>query len=83
MPDDQTDFLRKYGSGDMAPDRKAKPAEPLFTPTEAAEMRRFMAEKADRLANEPYLGRPEKPPLHADPLVCEIAEMLLKSGVVG
>jgi hypothetical protein len=77
-PPDQTEYLRKYGAIDFAPARKAKPTEPLFTPAEREEMRQFEAAKAEREANAPYLGWAPKPPLHSDPLVCEVAEMLLR-----
>jgi len=78
IPPDQTDDLRKYGAIDFAPVRKARPCGRLFTDAEIEEMRRFEAEKLLAEANAVYLGRAPKPPLHPDPLVCEIAEMLLK-----
>lgn len=68
---DETAFLQKYGIADMSPDRKERPREPLITPAEWAEI-------DARKANAPYLGWPIKTPLHPNPLVCEIAEMLLE-----
>ena len=77
-PLDQTEYLRKYGATDFAPVRTAKPREPMFTPAEVKEMRRQHARNAEIRANAPYLGWPPKPPLHPDPFVCEVAEMLLR-----
>lgn len=77
-PLDQTEYLRKYGGIDFAPAHKPTPRGRLFTPAEVEEMRRQHARNAEIRANAPYLGWPPKPPLHPDPLVCEVAEMLLK-----
>jgi hypothetical protein len=68
---DETAFAQKYGVTDMSPVRKEKPAEPLIT---AAEWVEIDARRADVA----YIGWPTKPLLHPDPLVCEIAEMILK-----
>ena len=67
---DETAFLQKYGVADMDPVRKERPSEPLITAAEWAEI-------DARRANAPYIGWPTKPPLHNNPLVCEIAEMLM------
>lgn len=74
----ETEYIRKYGGIDFAPARKAKPPEPMFTAAEREEMRQSSARRAQLEADAPYLGRPPKKPLHPDPFVCEIAEMLLK-----
>lgn len=77
-PDDDPDHLRKYGATDMAPARKPRPPEPLITPAEWAEIDRAKAKRAEDAANAIYLGRPIDPPLHADPLVCEVAGILMR-----
>lgn len=50
----ETEFLQKYGNADMAPERKAKPPEPLITDAEWAHI-------DARRANAAYLGWPIKP----------------------
>jgi hypothetical protein len=75
---DQTEALRKYGVVDMArAARKSAPPEPLITPAEWAEIDRAKAERAGAAADAVYLGWPVKPPLHPDPVVCEVAGMLM------
>jgi hypothetical protein len=74
---DETAFAQKYGVTDMSPVRKEKPAEPLITPAEWAEIDAARARRAQAAAEAVYLGEPCKPPLHPNPLVCEVAEMLL------
>jgi hypothetical protein len=68
---DDPDHFRKYGVTDMAPVRKEKPPEPLITAAEWAEI-------DARRADAAYVGWPKPAPLHPNPLVCEIAEMVLK-----
>ena len=75
---DATEHLRKYGAIDFAPVRKPKPRNRLFTPAEVEELRQLEARMAETQANAAYLGWPARKPLHPDPIVCELAEMLLK-----
>ena len=75
--DEETAFLQKFGVLDMAPVRREKPPEPLITPAEWEEIDRAKALRMEYAAEDVYLGKPDEPPLHANPLVCEIAEMLL------
>ena len=76
---DDATYARTIGLQDFgAPIRQAKPSGRLFTPAELAEMRQFEAAKAEREANAAYLGLPPIKPPHPDPLVREIAEMLMK-----
>jgi hypothetical protein len=74
---DATEDLRKYGVTDMSPVRKEKPPEPLITAAEWAEIDRARVARAQAAADAAYLGPAPKPPLHADPLVCEVAGMLM------